>query len=380
MKKSVHVTNAQDAAPSVARFRLRARDLAGIAMLAGDGTIAVANVAEDLHQRIALPLATKRGKTIGITGAVYKSVRTVAKLASTATSAVLKAVDQRVLPGKAGASSARDQWLSILNGVLGDHLAATANPLALQMQLIGDLAHARLAIFVHGLCLNEHHWGQAVVQAARTAGYTPVFLRYNSGLPIADNGLAFSQLLAQGISRATTDIAIIVHSMGGLVTRSALAQGAGQWRQHVKKVVFLGTPHGGAPLERTGAWVHRHWQAIPYAGAFAAIANLRSAGITDLRFGQVLGRDANTLQTPPLPRTVKCFALAGALTRTAQPLTDQTLGDGLVGIDSALGQGESMARPLKFSLARRAVLRGFGHMELLHAPEVAAQLEQWLEA
>jgi hypothetical protein len=55
--------------------------------------------------------------------------------------------------------------------------------------------------------------------------------------------------------------------------------------------VFLDTPHHGALLERGGNWVNLCLGLSPYTAPFARLCKLRSAGITDLRYGNVLDED-----------------------------------------------------------------------------------------
>ena len=79
--------------------------------------------------------------------------------------------------------------------------------------------------------------------------------------------------------------------MGGLVSRSACnvaEQTNMAWRSKLKNIVFLGTPHHGAPLERVGNWIDTTLGSNRVTKPFAAIGQIRSSGITDLRYGHVL--------------------------------------------------------------------------------------------
>jgi len=110
--------------------------------------------------------------------------------------------------------------------------------------------------------LNDRHWhrdghdhGAAL---ARDLGYTPLYLHYNTGLHISTNGRAFADLLQMLVAEwpaPLEELVIIGHSMGGLVSRSACYYGAfngHDWLRHLRKLIFLGTPHHGTPMERTG--------------------------------------------------------------------------------------------------------------------------------
>ncbi len=239
-------------------------------------------------------------------------------------------------------SQEREAVLAVLNGLMGDYLASTGNPLAIPMRLRRNgrpltlerkaLSSAvprprdKLLVLVHGLCMNDLEWtrkgGDFGVALAGDLGHTPIYLHYNSGLHTSVNGCAFAALieaLVQQWPEPLKDFAILAHSMGGLVSRSAYHYGtaAGHaWPQQLRKLVFLGTPHHGALLERGGNWIHLCLGLSPYAAPFARLAKLRSAGITDLRYGNVLDEDwqgfdrfehAGDLRHPvALPEGVRC--------------------------------------------------------------------------
>jgi pimeloyl-ACP methyl ester carboxylesterase len=79
----------------------------------------------------------------------------------------------------------------------------------------------------------------------RAAGFAVTFHDYDWRLGIEDSGAALAERLrAQGCRR----LAIVAHSMGGLLSRIALALPG---TQHVERVVLLGTPNQGsfAPMQ-----------------------------------------------------------------------------------------------------------------------------------
>lgn len=94
------------------------------------------------------------------------------------------------------------------------------------------------------------------------------------------------------------------------------------WLAHLKWLVFLGTPRHGAPLERVGSWIDGVLSRNVVTRPFAKIGQLRSAGITDLRYGNVLEADwqevdrferaPDARQALPLPAGVACYAVAAA--------------------------------------------------------------------
>ncbi len=189
------------------------------------------------------------------------------------------------------------------------------------------------------------------------------------------------------------ELAIIGHSMGGLVSRSACHYGrlsGHAWPRHLKKLVLLGTPHHGAPLERGGHWVDILLGLSPYTAPLARLGKIRSAGITDLRHGNLLdedwaGRDrfergGDRRRPVPLPEGVRCYALAVTLAREGGGLGDRLLGDGLVSVNSALGRHPDPNRTLGFPPARQWVGYGMNHLDMLGRPEAYEQIKQWLAA
>lgn len=390
-------------------------DLRGYVQLSVDAAIGVTNLTQQIHQRVLDrpgPFgATARGLTGGITGLVYRGVRGGLQMGGAGADWLLSKLDDKIAPES---SPNRDFALAALNGVCGDRLVATANPLAIAMQLFSDgrslpleeaaiaaaLPHAggRVAVLAHGLCMSDRAWSRANhdhgAELSRALGYTPIYLRYNSGLHISLNGRAFAETLETLTRQWPTQIeelVIIGHSMGGLVARSACFYGeaAGHfWRRRLSSLVFLGTPHHGAPLEQIGAWVDHFIGKIPYAAAFGRIGKVRSAGVTDLRFGSLIDEDwrdrdrfelSGDCRRPiPLPEGVACFTIAATKAAAANRLHDSLVGDGLVPVASAFGEHPDPARRLAFDPDRQWIGRGMNHFGLLSSLEVSDQIMRWL--
>lgn len=394
---------------------VRIADLRGASRLVVDATLGLASLVETMHHNILrtpgiLGKATQQPAS-GITGFVYKTVRGVTRLVGSGIDALL----ERLVPlFDAGVSSQeREAVLAALNGVLGDRLQAGANPLAIPMRLRRggqalDFNRAALAtaipaatgkvlLLVHGLCMNDLQWqrrghdhGAAL---AADAGFTPVYLHYNTGLHVSTNGRAFAEQI-EALLRAwpvrVDELAILAHSMGGLVARSACHYGElaqQEWLRHLSRLVFLGTPHLGAALERGGNWVDLLLDASPYTTAFARLGKIRSAGITDLRHGNVIDEDwaqrdrfaRVRRQRPvvPLPEHVKCYAIAASIARRRGKLADNLLGDGLVAVASALGEDPRGRENLALPKRRQWIGYGMNHMDLLDSNEVYARISRW---
>lgn len=398
------------APPAPPTAHLHAADLRGLALLATEATARVSEIVETMHHDVLRPPWPGRGsaprRTGGIAGLVYRSIRGVTRVAGGTVDGVFGLVTPH-LPARRSTPQ-RDAWIAALNGVLGDHLAATANPLGLGMEL-RSLAGAppagadgrrpggapcprRVVLLVHGLCLNELHWqrdghhhGAAL---AADLGVEPLYVRYNSGLHISTNGRLLAERL-EALCRAgeqpVTELAIVGHSMGGLVARSACHHAAGvghRWLASLRTLVFLATPHHGAALERAGHGVDRLLGAAPWAAALARLGKARSAGITDLRFGNLLDADwaahdrfaapRDVRRPVPLPAGVACHAIAAS--RTPLPTRRRAGGDGLVSVASALGHHRDPARRLAIPPERQHVVGGTGHLAVLGSRDVYAHL------
>ena len=255
-------------------------------------------------------------------------------------------------------------------------------------------ATPRLAVFVHGLMETEHAWrlgGRKSYGAglARDLGYTPVDVRYNTGRHVSSNGRSLAQLLEE-LGAAwpveVEQIALVGHSMGGLVARSACHQAAEEgaaWVERVRHVVSLGTPHLGAPLAQGAHYAAAALHAIPETRPFGHLLRRRSAGIRDLRHGSLVdrdweGRDPDALraaaceEVPLLPGAVHCFVSA-SVTRDARHPVGRLIGDALVLHASATGRGR-----IAFREEDGLHVGGAHHLALLNHPAVYSQMRRWL--
>ncbi|HSN79896.1 MAG TPA: alpha/beta hydrolase [Rhodoferax sp.] len=403
------------------RRHLRASDLRAITLLATDATAAVTQMAEGVHQSVWRTLGAPSGasptQARGLTGLIYRSITGVTQRVGSSITAALTRLEpllQRI-EGQGDESPERAAVLAALNGVMGDRLQASANPLATPMTLRfrnhvvdwaappdADQVSGKVLLVIHGLCMNERQWnsqqaGEPVNHAellCAALGHTPVYVRYNSGLHVSENGHLLARhlhLLVQHWPVPVTELSVLAHSMGGLVTRSALfaaSQEGMNWPDVLKKIAFLGTPHHGSPLERAGNWVDVVLGSTPYSRPFAKLGQLRSAGITDLRYGHVLDADwqghdrfrrkPDSRVHLPLPTGVACFAVAATTAAKRSPLADRLVGDGLVPLHSALGQHDDPQRCLHFAPDHQYLAYRTSHLALLSSPAVARQLLTWL--
>ncbi len=416
------------------KSHLHLSDIRGYSQLAIDATVGVADLVETLHQTIVRtpgvlgkPVQERTG---GISGFVYKVVRGITRGVGGGIDLVL----ERLVPllESRESTAEREAILAALNGVLGDHLVTRSNPLRIEMQLrrngkalaltpVGLAAalpdaNGRILLRVHGLCMGDRQWlRKGHDHGARLGadlGVTVIDVNYNTGLHVAANGRALAGLLEALLAAWPVPVEhldMLGYSMGGLVTRSTCraACEAGQtWLKHLRKIVFLGTPHHGAPLERGGNWVNLILDASPYTTAFSRLAKIRSAGITDLRYGNLLEQDIASVasdeedaighkpetsaqsrdrfshgpdarQVVPLPDGVTCYTLAGVLAKDADD-RKRMMGDGLVPRDSALGQHAEARRILAIPEARQWTGYAMHHLDLLDRQDVYLKLREFL--
>ncbi len=440
MSKSTLLNQLNDQLTKLPSY-LHVSDIQGLSQLATQGVLGVTGLAEAVHGNVYKAVAAPFGplgakfinpaagasgvKRVGVTGLVYGGIKGIARVAGGTVNAALAKAGPLITErfGAPASSPEREAVLSALNGVLGDQLLATANPLLINMSFRHDgrslllekgalaqrfpNATGKLLLVLHGLCMNDLQWttggkteptyNHADV-VAKTLGYTPVYLHYNTGLHTSVNGQQFAAMLEQLVSawpQPVEDLTLLTHSMGGLVSRSAChiaEQSDMAWRKKLRNIVFLGTPHHGAPMERVGNWIDTTLGKNRLTKPFAAIGKIRSRGITDLRYGHVLEsswlldgkeldrfeRSPDSREPLPLPQDVSCFTLAATTSTEPSAFRDAWIGDGLVPLKSALGQHDEAQHCLAFAHENQLVLPGTSHIALLARPEVTAQVLRWL--
>ena len=322
-------------------------------------------------------------------------------------------------------------FLPVLNGALGDQLAARHDPRAIDLSFrrgghdvaVADLRltepRQKTVVFVHGLMGDELIWQSGFQdppgarrygpRLAEETGVRALYVRFNSGLHLSENGRALSRLLTELVGTypdAVGELVLVGHSMGGLLIRSAghyagaesgahgAEAGAAEpapWRAHLRTVFLIGTPNDGSWLEQNSHLTARLLERINlFPTRFLSKAlNQRSNGIKDLRHSVLVDEDwqhpraadARPPRTPvpPLPG-VRYHLLMGAWLRTSRPAAlREYFGDGLVGQGSARGAatfGDEAALPAGASV-RTAVFGRQHHGGLLTHPEVFQYLKHW---
>jgi pimeloyl-ACP methyl ester carboxylesterase len=404
---------------------MRRDEAEALGAAAGDSLAAVTDRLEELHRAIARrafgpSAAPARSTHDTIAGGVYATVRGVGAAAG------------RVVGLVAGATRAADAaplaraprlgaLQGALNGAFGDTIHARHPALSPAMAVRVDgrdvpltaaavaaafpAAGSRVVVFLHGLGETERSWRRRehkhgrelpasyAALLERDLGLTGVELRYNSGRHISENGEELARLLGDLVATWPVELGgltLVGHSMGGLIIRSALHHGrlgAADWLPRIERVVSLGSPFLGAPLERATNRATWALAKLPETAPLAKLVNLRAAGVKDLRHGALLREDWDGTDPDALGRdtaqdvhhltSAQHFCVSASLGAGEGHPLGLLLGDILVPAASANGSGRSAHRtPLAFDDA--AHFPGLSHFDLLNHPAVYARLRAWL--
>ncbi len=384
--------------------------------------------------------AVVTGVQKAISSVTFESIRVMngaARMAVNAAADVAEAgLEQTIEPGSAdlatpiqSSAAGTASWYvdyaqASLNGFWGDHLARKKSRLDLGMTLRHHGRHLpatreafadafqnptpKLCVFVHSLAATEWLWSLSsaahygdpdVTFGTRLRddlGYTPIYLRYNTGLHISENGKRLARMLSEVLEAypvPVEEIALVGHSMGGLVARSAAHYGREHdepWAKRLRHVACVGSPHLGAPLEKAVNALTHALKKVDAAGAHvpAALLDTRSAGVKDLRYGYTVeeewaGRDpdevfADARRNIPLVDGVGYYFLAATISRDPEHPLGQLLGDLMVRLPSAIGEHPEPARRIHFSGG--AVFPGMNHIHIANHPDVYDALRDLLAA
>ncbi|TXD66883.1 esterase/lipase family protein [Polaribacter glomeratus] len=390
-------------------------ELQGLTHLIVDATIGVTDLVEEIHKQVVHPPflpSTSIQKLISkIAGFTFNNIRWSTKLIGNSISKILEYVTPAISNIKS--SDKKEVLLSVLNGVIGDYLEEKENPLKIEMQFrfqskaieinaeslkeTYPKINGKILLMIHGSCMSDIQWtrknhnhGEILSEELEK---TPIYLNYNSGKHISINGKDLNkniQKLVENWPVPVEEIVIIAHSMGGLLTRSALYyadQNQNNWTKHLKKVAFLGTPHHGSHIERIGNYVDLILESVPYLKPFARLGKIRSAGVTDLRYGNLVDEDwqnngrferkGDQRQHIQLAKNIDFYAVAAIIGKETAG-SAKILGDSLVDVKSALGQHKKTEKNLDFKLENTLIVYENNHLDLLSNLEITEKLKIWL--
>jgi pimeloyl-ACP methyl ester carboxylesterase len=390
-----------------------ADEFGGTARLLSDTAVGITGTVQRMHRAIARRAFGAVGDVAlpakalhdSVSGLVYGSVRTGIAAGGAIVEAASRVAGMLRPEGTLIESSFGQATTGVLNGAFGARAEIRGDLLPSRMTLRVDHrrvpievaamaeqypnASGKLVVFLHGLIETERWWFRTErpdfgSRLAADLGVSQVYLRYNTGRHISENGRELIDVLTELVGAwpvPVTDIVLIGHSMGGLVARSAVHQAAGlPWLPLVTRLVCLGAPHTGAPLERganLAAWALRRFEESAPLGELLA---LRSPGVKDLRYGylheeQWTGGDPDSVRrtdTPVdtfIPAGVRQYFLAATLARTENSLLARGIGDLLVMPKSA---GDAT------QVADRGWVGGMNHFGMMHRDEVYQALFEWL--
>jgi pimeloyl-ACP methyl ester carboxylesterase len=400
---------------------MRREEIAALGDLAGEAAAGAARQIQALHTGIAgrvwsrvgpaaLPVKLAhdriaRGAYSAATELTRSVVRAGAQAASRAQSPDAPSIER---------TPAGRVVVSALNGAFGDALVRQGNPLALRMAVrrkgedVGITrsgvrsaypnAKSRIVVFVHGLCETDEAWklgaGRHVPYGHRMEielGYTPVYLRYNTGRHISENGRELAGLLEDLVAAwpvPVDEVVLIGHSMGGLVGRSACHYGADSaCVAKVRHVFTLGTPHRGAPMEQAANAASAALARLPETRPLARALNLRSSGIKDLRYGYLVDEcwmdqdcDAylrNSAKEIPFLSTARHYFICATLSREPDAAVGRIIGDLLVLPPSAWAH-EGRGNRMRFPIEHYYHLGKASHFDLLNHPAIFDQMRRCL--
>ena len=405
---------------------MRRTDIEAIGELAGEALAAGGGLIREMHEGIAsrpfgiLGLAAAPARVVhdGISQTVYRGVHRGLRRASSSGAAMLSRRSGDDGPALA-ATPLGSLALGAINGLYGNHLKDRGSPLTFGMEIRrgGDTvppsaeglagafpdATSRVAVFVHGLCENDESWRHFPLRGDRMRrrsygerlqdelSFTPVQVRYNTGLRISQNGRELARLLEDLIHSwpiGVEEIVLVGHSMGGLVARSAChyAETDGQgWADLVRHVFCLGTPHLGADLEKGANVLGWAFGRLPETRALGSFLNARSVGIKDLRYGSCVEEDwcesdpdeflRDRCGEVPFLRDANYYFIGATL---SEGPVGALIGDLLVRIPSASGRGNGKGRRIPFEVDNGYELTGLTHFDLLNHPAVYEQIRRWI--
>ena len=333
----------------------------------------------------------------GVSAAVYGGIGMSLRGASSA----LKRADEAGVGPNIEESASGRFVVSAVNGLIGDTLRDTAPRFSFEMGVRHNGRHVplesdamaasypdasdALVVFVHGLCETEDYWarkrrprqpdlpepGSYGKRLSDEEGWSPVFIRANTGISINESGVALSALLGRLVEVWPTDvrrIALVGHSMGGLIIRTACAvETDSDWLSRVSDIVMLGTPHLGSPVERGIARGLKVSEKVPEMALYRNIFSRRSVAVLELHDG---------LPDVAAVPHVKYHLVAASLTRSTRHPLSLAIGDLLVQPRSAFGRPRN-GRPI-FPGANTLHLPQADHFDLLNHDDVYAALRTWL--
>lgn len=385
-----------------------AEDASSASQLSTDAVLGIVTIVEEMHAAITKTsmLGFRKKHRRGLSGLIFSIIRFITRATGYGLHHGFRKLSS-VLPAyELHPSPQRETLLAIVNGVLGNHLVEMQSPSAIPMQFRINGKRADLStlsestkpvlLMIHGLCMNDLQWTRNErnhgEKLCEKYGFEPLYLHYNSGRHISQNGEDLNHKLESLITHLPPKIPVhlLMHSMGGLITRSAFAiadKTDAKWTKQIASLFFIGTPHHGAPMEKAGNWIDTMLESNAFSAPLSRLGKIRSAGITDMRWGNLshedwkdrdrFHREHKPVHHLPLPDGIPAYTIAASTSNEPKLFADHTLGDGLVTLHSALGEHRKKEKRLAFSPEHSHIVRGTNHFDLLSSDEVYEVLDKW---
>jgi pimeloyl-ACP methyl ester carboxylesterase len=307
----------------------------------------------------------------------------------------------------------------ILNGIMGDTMAEKGSDSLINLSFrhqsrdvsVEKLSeqydftkfNGKVILIIHGLMNDESIWQSAATDKALRLGTALekekkaniLYIRYNTGLHISENGRKVSNLIQALIEKypEIKELVIISHSMGGLVSRSAGYYADIQrqsWISILKKVFLIGVPNEGSYLAKVAHITQYFFRKIDPTekDSVAKFFDVRSNGIKDLSFGYLVDEDwqntenenkKNVETTKVFPiANVDYYLIAGTIAEKEKRSRIFTFfGDGLVEKESALSN-LFKTNSLKSGKVEMKLFAKENHLSLLESEMVREYLKESL--
>ncbi len=295
-----------------------------------------------------------------------------------------------------------EKLLPVLNGIAGDVLEENMDARAIKMSFRFDYEDVGIeelskfydfedkkpvCILIHGLFGDEYMWKKLPDEKKNKIGdilekqldANILYLRYNTGLHISENGRSLSNLLERFVKQYRSgNIHLIGHSMGGLLIRSAGYYADIQqqeWNRKVKNIFLIGVPNEGSYVAQIAEFVNKVFRKVDISKdeLVSKFLDIRSNGIKDLAYAYLTDEDWLNAKEKPEQKTrvrplkgVKYFLIAGTLGKNKMLST--YFGDGLVGSQSAISEN---IETNFFTNVSHKVFENEDHISLLSSLNVA---------
>lgn len=242
---------------------------------------------------------------------------------------------------------------------------------------------------VPGLFCDESLWTETgdpenYEKVIRNENYYPVFVRFNPGNPVPENGkqlmLLLKELLATNAFHKIK-FKVVSYSQGGLIFRSMLYQAKEDGfpvSKSIDHALFVNSPDGGSFLEKFGFWMGTALEQVPVAliQIIGAIGNQRSDAMKDLSHGIIRPEDRESGQVERYAREIYFGELDDIMATQVysvlaedHELWSRWFGDGIIEEPSLIRLTDKVYRQKKNPENRVHKITGASHFQVMGHPQ-----------